>query len=96
MSEDSTRPKRRQVGYRAESALIIPFPKRRPAAEVAESDHITITLMADGTHNVRLVGQYAEAFELASEALHLVLDRVAPAVVLRAGQVISFPARRFA
>lgn len=96
MSEDSTRPKRRQGGNRTRSARILPFPQRPIVAEAAEPDHITITLEADGTHNVRLVGQYAEAFDLAAEALQLVLAKVTPAVVSSAGHIINFPARRFA
>lgn len=79
------------------TAKIIALP--RPAAEAGstEPDRITITLNADGTHSVRVVGAYAEDPRIALEALDLVVGRIEPRARPRAaGTVIDFPNRRTA
>lgn len=79
------------------TAKIIALP--RPAAEAgsAEPDRITITLNADGTHSVRLAGDYAEDPRIAMAALDLVVGRIAPLARPRpAGIVLAFPRRRTA
>ncbi|NSX14971.1 hypothetical protein HTY52_12885 [Cupriavidus taiwanensis] len=97
MNKNSTGVQARQGRNRTQTARIFPFPHHRREGQPGECDHISITLQADGTHNVRMVGRYAEAPEIAVEALDLVMARIAPPAVSRcAGKILNFPARRFA
>ncbi|MGT2427888.1 hypothetical protein ACU4HD_02820 [Cupriavidus basilensis] len=79
------------------TAKIIALPRSAVEAGSTEPDCITITMNADCTHNVRVVGAYAEDPRIAMEALDLVVGRIAPLARRRAaGTVIDFPNRRTA
>ncbi|MGO4811106.1 hypothetical protein AB4156_16210 [Cupriavidus sp. 2MCAB6] len=79
------------------TAKIIALPWPEAEAGSTEPDRITITLNADGTHSVRLVGRYAEDPRIALEALDLVVGRIDLLARPRAAStVIDFPNRRTA
>ncbi|WP_458763679.1 hypothetical protein [Cupriavidus basilensis] len=102
MSKNSTGAKQRQSRNQAEIGQVLAFPTRPPAAVTEQGGQIVINLRADGMHDARLTGGYAEDLESAIEALELVWQHaaslhhpVAPAVIAQ-HNVLNFPSRRMA
>ncbi|CAN7309779.1 hypothetical protein LJR296_001478 [Cupriavidus necator] len=102
MAKNSTGASGRHGRNQAVTAQVLAFPGRAPAAVAEQGGQIIIDLRANGTHDARMTGGYAEDLEAAIEALELVWreasKRIHPVALASIAKpnIIDFPARRIA